>query len=248
MASAPALVTLATERTRRGRALGMLGLAASLGAVIGPLAGGVARRGARLADRVPGTAPARRALRSDSLAASRRGTERRRDLRHAHRRRRGAPRASAGLADPPGIRRRERGAPSGERRALRDLAPRALLPDRPARLPRRAIGRVSSRSGRSRRRARRRSEGGWPIGASAGARAAGPGARGRRTLADRASRRRRVSRADRPRPRAGRIRLRALHRRQHALRDGRGLGRASGRGGQPRRPSCGPGGSSWARA
>jgi MFS family permease len=41
MASAPALVTLTTERTRRGRALAHLGLAASLGAVIGPLAGGV---------------------------------------------------------------------------------------------------------------------------------------------------------------------------------------------------------------
>lgn len=41
MASAPALVTLATDARRRGRALGHLGLAASLGAVIGPLAGGV---------------------------------------------------------------------------------------------------------------------------------------------------------------------------------------------------------------
>ncbi len=41
MASAPALVTLATEAGRRGRALGRLGLAASLGAVIGPLGGGV---------------------------------------------------------------------------------------------------------------------------------------------------------------------------------------------------------------
>jgi len=40
MASAPALVTLATEPGRRGRALGHLGLAASLGAVIGPLGGG----------------------------------------------------------------------------------------------------------------------------------------------------------------------------------------------------------------
>jgi MFS family permease len=40
MASAPALVTLSTEAARRGRALGWLGLAASLGAVIGPLGGG----------------------------------------------------------------------------------------------------------------------------------------------------------------------------------------------------------------
>ena len=41
MASAPALVTLSTEADRRGRALGRLGLAASLGAVVGPLGGGV---------------------------------------------------------------------------------------------------------------------------------------------------------------------------------------------------------------
>ena len=40
MASAPALVTLATPPGRRGRALGHLGLAASVGAVIGPLGGG----------------------------------------------------------------------------------------------------------------------------------------------------------------------------------------------------------------
>jgi len=36
MASAPALVTLATEASRRGRALAWLGLAASVGAVVGP--------------------------------------------------------------------------------------------------------------------------------------------------------------------------------------------------------------------
>ena len=41
MASAPALVTLSTEADRRGRALGRLGLAASLGAVVGPLGGGI---------------------------------------------------------------------------------------------------------------------------------------------------------------------------------------------------------------
>ena len=41
MASAPALVTLATPAGRRGRALGWLGLAASVGAVVGPLAGGL---------------------------------------------------------------------------------------------------------------------------------------------------------------------------------------------------------------
>ncbi len=41
MASAPALVTLSMEADRRGRALGRLGLAASLGAVVGPLGGGV---------------------------------------------------------------------------------------------------------------------------------------------------------------------------------------------------------------
>jgi MFS family permease len=41
MASAPALVTLATPRARRGRALGWLGLAGSVGAVVGPLAGGL---------------------------------------------------------------------------------------------------------------------------------------------------------------------------------------------------------------
>jgi MFS family permease len=41
MASAPALVTLATEAGRRGQALGRLGLAASLGAVVGPLGGGI---------------------------------------------------------------------------------------------------------------------------------------------------------------------------------------------------------------
>jgi MFS family permease len=40
MASAPALVTLTTARDRRGQALSRLGLAASLGAVMGPLAGG----------------------------------------------------------------------------------------------------------------------------------------------------------------------------------------------------------------
>jgi MFS family permease len=40
MASAPALVTLTTPAERRGRALGRLGLAASLGGVVGPLAGG----------------------------------------------------------------------------------------------------------------------------------------------------------------------------------------------------------------
>jgi MFS family permease len=41
MASAPALVTLATPAERRGRALGRLGVAASLGMVLGPLVGGV---------------------------------------------------------------------------------------------------------------------------------------------------------------------------------------------------------------
>jgi MFS family permease len=41
MASAPALVTLSTDPGRRGQALGHLGLAASLGMVVGPLAGGV---------------------------------------------------------------------------------------------------------------------------------------------------------------------------------------------------------------
>jgi MFS family permease len=40
MASAPALVTLSTSAGRRGRALGYLGLAASVGAVVGPLGGG----------------------------------------------------------------------------------------------------------------------------------------------------------------------------------------------------------------
>ncbi len=40
MASAPALVTLSTDAGRRGRALGRLGLAASAGAVVGPLGGG----------------------------------------------------------------------------------------------------------------------------------------------------------------------------------------------------------------
>jgi MFS family permease len=40
MASAPALVTLATDAARHGRVLGQLGLAASLGMVLGPLAGG----------------------------------------------------------------------------------------------------------------------------------------------------------------------------------------------------------------
>ena len=41
MASAPALVSLATPPSRRGRAFGWLGVAASLGAVLGPLGGGV---------------------------------------------------------------------------------------------------------------------------------------------------------------------------------------------------------------
>ena len=41
MASAPAIVTLATAPGRRGRALGWVGLAASLGAVLGPLGGGI---------------------------------------------------------------------------------------------------------------------------------------------------------------------------------------------------------------
>ena len=41
MASAHALVTLATASSRRGQALGRVGLAASLGAVVGPLGGGV---------------------------------------------------------------------------------------------------------------------------------------------------------------------------------------------------------------
>jgi MFS family permease len=41
MASAPALVTLATTPGRRGRALAWVGLAASLGAVVGPLVGGI---------------------------------------------------------------------------------------------------------------------------------------------------------------------------------------------------------------
>jgi MFS family permease len=40
MASAPALVTLSTDAGRRGQALGRLGLAASVGAVVGPLGGG----------------------------------------------------------------------------------------------------------------------------------------------------------------------------------------------------------------
>jgi MFS family permease len=40
MASAPALVTLSTDRARRGQALGRLGLAASLGMLLGPLVGG----------------------------------------------------------------------------------------------------------------------------------------------------------------------------------------------------------------
>jgi len=41
MGSAPALVTLSTHPVRHGRALGRLGLAASLGAVVGPLGGGL---------------------------------------------------------------------------------------------------------------------------------------------------------------------------------------------------------------
>jgi MFS family permease len=41
MASAPALVTLTTAWGRRGQALSRVGLAASLGAVVGPLGGGV---------------------------------------------------------------------------------------------------------------------------------------------------------------------------------------------------------------
>ena len=41
MASAPALVTLSADPGRRGQALGRLGLGASLGMVVGPLAGGV---------------------------------------------------------------------------------------------------------------------------------------------------------------------------------------------------------------
>jgi MFS family permease len=41
MASAPALVTLSIRPGQRGRALGRLGLAASLGGVVGPLAGGL---------------------------------------------------------------------------------------------------------------------------------------------------------------------------------------------------------------
>jgi MFS family permease len=41
MAGAPALVTLVTAPDRRGRALGRIGLAASFGAVVGPLVGGV---------------------------------------------------------------------------------------------------------------------------------------------------------------------------------------------------------------
>jgi len=41
MASAPALVTLTTPPDLRGQALGRVGLAASLGAVVGPLVGGV---------------------------------------------------------------------------------------------------------------------------------------------------------------------------------------------------------------
>jgi MFS family permease len=41
MGSAPALVTLSTNPGRAGRALGRLGLAASLGAVVGPLGGGI---------------------------------------------------------------------------------------------------------------------------------------------------------------------------------------------------------------
>lgn len=49
MASPPALVTLATPAERRGRALGRLGLAASLGVVLGPLARGRARRRPRVA-------------------------------------------------------------------------------------------------------------------------------------------------------------------------------------------------------
>jgi MFS family permease len=40
MASAPALVTLSTDPSRHGQALGRLGLAASAGMVLGPLAGG----------------------------------------------------------------------------------------------------------------------------------------------------------------------------------------------------------------
>jgi MFS family permease len=40
MAGAPALVTLSTDAARHGQALGQLGLAASLGMVLGPLAGG----------------------------------------------------------------------------------------------------------------------------------------------------------------------------------------------------------------
>src|SRR5262245_5316592 len=41
MASAPALVSLATRAGQRGRAFGRLGAAASLGAVLGPLGGGI---------------------------------------------------------------------------------------------------------------------------------------------------------------------------------------------------------------
>jgi MFS family permease len=41
MASAPALVTRATASSRRGRALGRVGVAQSLGAVVGPLGGGI---------------------------------------------------------------------------------------------------------------------------------------------------------------------------------------------------------------
>ena len=130
MASAPALVTLSTDASRHGQALGRLGLAASLGMVLGPLAGGPSW------DSSAGAWCISAGFRSRRSPSGSAGVFARRRGARAGASRAGAEAIPAGGArhGPPGPRARERGEPPGERGALRRLAPRALLPPRPARL------------------------------------------------------------------------------------------------------------------
>ena len=185
------------------------------------LARGVSRpasaRGARPRAR-PGSSPAGRRARAGLRGRGRRGGP-----------------GGGACHRPPDARARERGESPGERGALRRLAPRALLPPRPARLLGGA-GRPPLHGGAARLGvgiADRRASGRPGRRTLAGA--AGAGRSGIGTLADGAPRRSRRPGGHRRGARHRRRRLRPVRRRQHALCHAGASPGAPGHRGEPRR-------------
>ena len=231
MASAPALVTLATEPGRRGRALGWLGLAAS-----------VVRRAPSAAASSSGLSGwrvvylGRLPLVALALGLGRgglRGPGCRRG-RPGRRAPAGRSRALAGLDRSRGLRRGQRAhlLATPALFAVWLLVPYYLIDRRgfPG-----GARRPPLRGGPLAQPARRRSGATRRSGASAAGSRPGAGRRGVGALADRAPRRWRGADPHRRWRSASPASARALHRRQHALRDGRAPAGPPGRGGRPGR-------------